>query len=115
MVASVLDPSLVVGPGYETTTVMTTDGRVLTGLVVEDANRIVLKLPGARRETLPRARVKHVQTSRLSMMPEGLETVLTPRELADLFAFLGLDAPPEEKPRAIPGAPAWLREWAAAR
>jgi putative membrane-bound dehydrogenase-like protein len=110
LAANVLDPSLIVGPGYESTTVVSTGGRVLTGILVESGDRVALKLAGARRESLPRAQVKYIHTEKLSLMPEGLETTLSPQQLSDLFAFLALDGPPEESPRPIPGAPEWLKD-----
>ncbi len=40
------------------------------------------------------------------MMPEGIETALSKKDLADLFAFLSLDKPPTDPTaRLIPGAP----------
>ena len=47
LLSNVFDPSLVIGPGYQATTVATTDGRVLTGLLAEDGKeRVVLKIQG---------------------------------------------------------------------
>jgi putative heme-binding domain-containing protein len=107
LLASVLDPSLVIGSAYQTTTVVTEGGRNLTGLVVEDSDRrIVLKLPGGGQEVVPRIDVKSTRTGKLSMMPEGIENLLDQKELADLFAFLALDRPPDDpRARPIPGAP----------
>ena len=40
------------------------------------------------------------------MMPEGIENLLSRRDLADLFAFLSLDKPPSDPAATpIPGAP----------
>ena len=36
LLSNVFDPSLVIGASYQARTVITTDGRVLTGLVAED-------------------------------------------------------------------------------
>jgi putative heme-binding domain-containing protein len=107
LLASVFDPSLVIGESYQTTTVVTEDGRNLTGLVTEDSDhRIELALPGGGKEVIARNAVKSTRTSALSMMPEGVETLLDRRELADLFAFLALDhAPGDPRARQIPGAP----------
>jgi putative heme-binding domain-containing protein len=107
LVSSVFDPSLVIGPGYQTVTVVTTDGRNLTGLVTEDsAHRVVLRMAGEADEAVPRNHIKYTRTSKLSMMPEGMEG-LDKKELADLFAFLALDKPPTDPAaRPIPGAPA---------
>jgi len=108
LLASIFDPSLVIGPAFQTTTVVTEGGRNLTGLVVEDSDRrIVLKLPGGGQEVVPRNDVKFTRTSKLSMMPEGIENLLGKGELADLFAFLALDRPPDDpRARPIPGASA---------
>jgi putative heme-binding domain-containing protein len=107
LLASVFDPSLVIGPAYQATTVVTEDGRNLTGLVTEDnERRMVLALPGGGKEVIARNNVKYARTSKLSMMPEGIESLLDRRELADLFAFLSLDRPPSDpQARLIPGAP----------
>jgi putative heme-binding domain-containing protein len=82
LLSNVFDPSLVIGPGYQTTTVVTNDGRSLTGLVVENnEQRIVLKLPGGEQSTIPRANVSYVAMSKLSMMPEGIEQLLDRQQL----------------------------------
>jgi hypothetical protein len=47
-----------------------------------------------------------MNVSRVSLMPEGIEKQLKPQEIADLFAFLVLDRPPDDPAaRKIPGAP----------
>jgi putative heme-binding domain-containing protein len=108
IVSSVFDPSLVIGPGYQTVTVVTRDGRNLTGLVTEESDqRVVLKMPGEGEEAVPRNNVHYTRVSKLSMMPEGIETLLDKKALADLFAFLSLDKPPTDPAaKSIPGAPA---------
>ena len=107
LLSNVFDPSLVIGAAYQATTVATADGRVLTGLLVEDSpQRVVLKLQGGKLETVPRDEVEEVKVSPLSLMPEDLEKQLKPQELADLFAFLTLDKPPTDPAaRPIPGTP----------
>jgi putative heme-binding domain-containing protein len=107
LLASIFDPSLVIGPSYQTTTVVTESGRSLSGLPVEESDqRIVLKLAGGTQEIVPRNEIKWARAGKLSMMPEGIETLLGKTELADLFAFLALDHPPEDpRARPIPGAP----------
>jgi putative heme-binding domain-containing protein len=54
LLSNVFDPSLVIGPGYQATPVVTKDGRSLTGLVTEDSpQRLALKLPGGGRQVIP--------------------------------------------------------------
>ena len=106
LLSNVFDPSLVIGPGYQATTVATTDGRVLTGLLAEDGKeRIVLKIQGGKIETIPRSQIDEMKTSVLSLMPEEIEKQFTPQEIADLFAFLCLDKPPSDPAaKPLPGA-----------
>ncbi|MBS0211181.1 MAG: c-type cytochrome [Planctomycetes bacterium] len=97
LLSNVFDPSLVIGGAYLARTVITTDGRVLTGLVAEDnAQRVVLKLQGGKLETIARGDIDEMDVSKLSLMPEGVEKLLNKQELADLFAYLMLDKPPTD-------------------
>jgi putative heme-binding domain-containing protein len=107
LLSNVFDPSLVIGAAYQATTVATTKGQVIIGLVVEDnAQRVVLKLQGGKLETIPRGDVEEMRVSQVSLMPEGIEKQLKPQEIADLFAFLTLDKPPHDRTaKRIPGAP----------
>jgi len=106
LLSNVFDPNLVIGAAYQATTVATRDGRVLTGLLAEDGpRRVVLKTQGGKPEVIPRDDVEELKISPLSLMPEGIETQLTEPEWSDLFAFLGLDKPPDDpSSRPIPGA-----------
>ncbi len=55
LLSNVLDPSLVIGSGYLARTVITADGRVLTGLTVEDSpQHVILKIQGGKLETISR-------------------------------------------------------------
>ncbi|MBI1313829.1 c-type cytochrome, partial [bacterium] len=97
LLSNVFDPSLVIGASYQARTIITDDGRVLTGLPVEENDqRIVLKVQGGKLETIPRGEIGVLKISDLSMMPEQLEKQLKPEELADLFSFLILDKPPTD-------------------
>ncbi len=107
VVVSVFDPSLVIGPGYQTVTVVTEDGRNLTGLIAEDSEQqVVLRMAGGGEVAVPRNNVQYTRVSKLSLMPEGIEKLFTKKQLSDLFAFLSLDKPPSD-PTAKPirGAP----------
>jgi putative heme-binding domain-containing protein len=107
LISNVFDPNLVIGQGYQAVTVAATDGRILSGLLVENSpTRVVLKLQGGRVATLAREEVEELKTSEISLMPEDVEKQLTPQEIADLFAFLALDKPPDDpKAKRLPGAP----------
>ncbi len=104
---NVFDPSAVIGPGYQARQMLTIDGRVLTGLPVEESDqRVVLKIQGGKLETIPRDQIELYQVSELSMMPEDLQKQLMPQEIADLFSFLALDKHPRDpEAKYLPGAP----------
>jgi len=97
LLSNVFDPSLVIGASYQARTVVTADGRVLTGLLTEESDQhVVLKMQGGKLETIARQDVEAVKISALSLMPEDVEKQLKPGELADLFALLTLDKPPAD-------------------
>lgn len=105
LLSNVFDPSLVVGAAYRGYTIVTVDGRVVNGLLVEDnEQRVVLRVQGGKLETIARGDIDESAASQLSLMPEGLEKQLMPQELADLFAYLTLDRPPTDPAaRQLPG------------
>ncbi len=103
LLSNVFDPNLVIGPGYQATTLALKDGRVLSGLLVEDGkDRVILKLEGGRVENIPRDQVDELKTGRVSLMPEGVENQLSPSEIADLFAYLRAPDPAENAKPAPP-------------
>lgn len=106
LLSNVFDPSLVIGASYQALTVVTNEGRVITGLPVEDSpQRIILKIQGDKQEVIARSDIDEVVRSELSLMPEGLEKQLKPEELANLFAYLSLTHPPDDPAAAyLPGA-----------
>ncbi len=97
LLSNVFDPSLVIGAAYQGLTVVTKEGRVVSGLPIEDSpQRVVLKVQGDKQEIIARSEIDEVVPSKLSLMPEGIEKQLQPQELHDLFAFITLDKPPED-------------------
>ena len=97
LLSNVFDPSLVIGVSYQGLTVVTKEGRVVSGLPVEDSpQRVVLKVQGDKQEIIARTDIDEVVPSKLSLMPEGLEKQIQPQEMRDLFAYITLDKPPED-------------------
>jgi len=107
LLSNVFDPSLVIGADYQATSVVTTKGRLLTGLLVEDSTtKVALKVQGGKLEVIPRSEVEEIKRGKNSLMPEGLEKQITSKEMSDLFSYLILDKPPEDaKAKKIPGSP----------
>lgn len=97
LLSNVFDPSLVIGVSYQGVTVVTKEGRVVSGLPIEDSpQRVVLKVQGDKQEIIARTDIDEVVPSKLSLMPEGLEKQIQPQEMRDLFAYITLDKPPED-------------------
>ena len=89
LLRSILYPSAAIGYNYKSNVLALADGRVLTGLVVEEApDRIVLKTADGKRLTVRPADVEDRKVTEVSLMPEGLAEAMTDRDLVDLLAFL---------------------------
>jgi len=89
LLRSILNPSAAIGYNYRTHTVALGDGRVLTGLAVEDGpDALVLKTAERERIRIRPADVEDRKVSEVSLMPEGLAETMSDEELVDLLAFL---------------------------
>jgi putative heme-binding domain-containing protein len=89
MLLNVVNPSAEVREGYGCQVVATTDGRTLTGVLVEqDKNVVVLRGSDGKELTLPRSTIEEMTPSRASLMPEGLLKGLNEQQVRDLFAYL---------------------------
>ena len=85
----ILDPNREVGPNYIAYVIITNDGRVLTGLIVEEtAHSITLCRATGERETILRSNIEEFAATGQSLMPVGFEDRIPPQEMADLLAFL---------------------------
>ncbi len=89
LVDSVLEPSLKLAQGFDTWSVLTSDGQVYTGFVVlESAERLTLRGSDGRRMEIPQDDIDERRKQEQSMMPAGLVNNLTPEQFADLLAYL---------------------------
>ena len=92
LLESIIVPSKTISDQYESVTVATTDGRVITGRIVNlngdnlminpdmfDPNNMV---------NVPRSKIDEMRRSPVSMMPLGLLNTLKKDEILDLFAYL---------------------------
>ena len=89
LLQSILNPSQVIESAYTNYLVETRDGRLLDGLIVnETSNSLTLRRPEADDLTLLKAAVADVRASSVSLMPDGFEDGIDPRQMADLIAYL---------------------------
>jgi putative heme-binding domain-containing protein len=95
LLESILRPSREVAPQYVPWTLATADGRVLVGLPVEvrdtpEGNEVFVGTDG-KRFTLRSAEIESRRASPASLMPDGLEKLMTTDELRDLLALLSAE------------------------
>jgi putative heme-binding domain-containing protein len=85
-------PSSSIVRGYEPVSVELEDGRVISGIISsESADEIVLSPDAQKTFHLARTSIVAIQPSNVSPMPNGLATLLSAQEMADLLAFLQSD------------------------
>ena len=89
MLANTVDPGSIVKRDYLTYVIITTGGRVLTGLLAEqDAASVTLLDARNKQLRVARSDIESLNVSPLSLMPDGILEKLTPQQLSDLFAYL---------------------------
>jgi putative membrane-bound dehydrogenase-like protein len=89
ILVDVLDPSSTIVAGYRAYTVITRDGRVATGvLAAETATSVTLRQENAKEDVILRRDIEEMTASSKSLMPEGMEKLLGPQDMADLLGYL---------------------------
>ncbi len=89
LIESLLQPSQQIVEGYRTSNVLTTNGKVVSGIIKEQSDDvIVIEDADAKRHELKQSDVEEVVTSQVSLMPEGLAATLSTDEFVDLIAYL---------------------------
>jgi len=85
----ILDPSRSVEGNFRQYTIVTIEGRILTGMLASETRTSVELIDNeAKRHTLARADIEDLISSAKSVMPEGFEKQMKPAEMANLLAFL---------------------------
>jgi putative membrane-bound dehydrogenase-like protein len=113
LLANLLDPGAIVGRDYQMTTVVTTDGRSIAGIVVrESPDAVTLQTP-TEQVTVPVADIEQRVLLPLSLMPENQLAQLPAASAVALVAYLrhptqvplpGEGPPPFTNHGRIPGA-----------
>jgi putative heme-binding domain-containing protein len=95
LLENLFDPNALVAKDYQLTVLETADGRVLSGLVLEE-NEAVLKLQTQNEQvTVPRGDIVSRRLTPVSMMPVGLWKDLNADDIRDLVGYLS-------SPRQVP-------------
>ena len=89
LLVSVLDPNREVAPNFSAWTATTRDGSEISGILARDSETsVTLKQAGGSEVTVARKDLVKLVPEGRSLMPEGLESGLTPSDVADLLAWL---------------------------
>jgi len=85
----ILDPNAAVNTQYINHRLVTKSGDVHIGIVENETDHyITIKKMGGSKETIYKTDIKSFTSLGSSLMTEGLESNMTPQDLADLLAFL---------------------------
>jgi putative membrane-bound dehydrogenase-like protein len=89
LLEAIVLPSASFARGFEPYVVSTVGGKLYTGIIARQTGEAVYLRTADRAEVrLPRAEVEEIAPGRESIMPQGLDRVLTSEELRDLLAYL---------------------------
>ncbi|WP_428306609.1 PVC-type heme-binding CxxCH protein [Lacipirellula sp.] len=89
LLVNVLDPNREVDPKFIQYNIVTVDGLAHSGVVsAETANTVTLTGAEKATQTVPRADIDVMESTGLSLMPEGFEREIDVQGMADLIAYL---------------------------
>ena len=88
LLSNLVDPSAIVDDAYRLTTLDLKDGRVMTGFMEQLGDRNLTFRTPQGAFNLAMAEVESIQTSELSMMPEGMLAGFADEEVRDLILYL---------------------------
>ena len=92
LLESIVVPSKTISDQYESVTLATTDGRVITGRIVNlNGDNLMINpdmLDPNNMVNVRRSQIEEIKRSPVSMMPVGLLNTLKKDEILDLFAYL---------------------------
>jgi len=93
LLENLLDPNAVVPRDFQMVTVVTREGRVVSGIVASRAADPLEVRSAQERAVIPKSQVEVLEESESSLMPEGLIDRLSPEELRDLVGWLRSPGP----------------------
>lgn len=89
LLVDIIDPNRDVSPEYLYNTITTNDGESVSGILTkETSNSISIKDNTGDIRTILRSNIESIKTMEYSLMPVGLETDLSVKDMADLLEFI---------------------------
>ncbi len=89
LLTDIIVPNQAIDNNYVNYLVSTKDGKTLTGIITsETASSLTLKRAEGQSDVILRSEIEELQSTGLSLMPEGLEKNISVAGMADLLSFL---------------------------
>ena len=89
LIESIVAPSSTFAQGYENYMVVTMDGQIASGRIVQQSGRtVVLQGAGGQEQRFHEADIEEMTRQPVSIMPDGLDQKLSRAQLRDLLAYL---------------------------
>jgi putative membrane-bound dehydrogenase-like protein len=88
VVENIVDPNAVVGRDFQARLILTVEGRVVTGLVIEETPSAVTVRTATATETISTDEIGEIRVSDQSFMPAGLLDNLEERQKIELLKYL---------------------------
>jgi len=89
LLVTILDPNREAQPNYMTYTLVTVQGRLLTGIIsAETATTVTLMRAEGKQDVVLRSQIEMLVSNGKSLMPEGLEKELTAKQINDVIAWI---------------------------
>ena len=97
LLEAIVYPSASIARYHEVINVVTKDGKSISGLMVkETVDEMFLSSAEGVVKAVAYRDIEQARYSNVSLMPEGLDKLLKPEEIADLVAYLKASKPPTE-------------------
>lgn len=89
LLTDIISPNQAIDNNYVNYVVFLKDGKTLTGIIVaETGSSITLKRAEGQGDVILRSQIDELQSTGVSLMPDGLEKNISVPEMADLLSFL---------------------------
>ncbi len=89
LLAGIIDPNREVPPNFFNYIIDTKSGESLSGIITSESDAsVTLRRAYGEESVVSRANIQRIQSSSLSLMPEGLEAGLSAQQMADLLEFV---------------------------
>ncbi|MGY8655348.1 MAG: PVC-type heme-binding CxxCH protein [Verrucomicrobiia bacterium] len=101
LLLAIVDPSAAIREEFTSFTIETKDNRQLVGLIEnQDTRTVTMRGLDNQPVLIPRDKIKKLQASHISLMPEGLTEALPDEMIVDLFAYIMTRTPPKQSAKA---------------